>query len=120
MTLDSIDYVAVSTSRLDLGEVVAMVADPRAGATSTFSGTTRDNHYGESGGCVLLLACRRVRAYVCVCVCGVDHNSNAVVSTYLYTAALVPWRGKQAGKGRVSRADLVLVLPCGDFCLRLA
>lgn len=41
------DYVSVSTTCLDLGDIAAIVADPRAGATSTFSGTTRDNHFGE-------------------------------------------------------------------------
>lgn len=41
------DYVSVSTSALDLQRLTAMVSDPRAGATSTFSGTTRDNHNGK-------------------------------------------------------------------------
>lgn len=41
------DHVSVSTACLDLSEIAAMVADPRAGAISTFSGTTRDNHFGE-------------------------------------------------------------------------
>lgn len=41
------DHVSVSTTCLDLSEIAAIVADPRAGATSTFSGTTRDNHFGE-------------------------------------------------------------------------
>lgn len=42
------DHVSVSTACLELSEIAAIVADPRAGATSTFSGTTRDNHFGES------------------------------------------------------------------------
>eukprot|EP00903_Cladosiphon_okamuranus_P014840 g13741.t1 len=41
------DHVSVSTACLDLSEIAAMVADPRAGAISTFSGTTRDNHFGK-------------------------------------------------------------------------
>lgn len=45
--MDPRDYVSVSAVRLNLSEIAAMVADPCAGATSTFSGTTRDNHYGE-------------------------------------------------------------------------
>lgn len=42
------DHVSVSTASLELSEIAAVVADPRAGAISTFSGTTRDNHFGES------------------------------------------------------------------------
>lgn len=42
------DHVSVSTAFLEVSEIAAMVADPRAGAISTFSGTTRDNHFGES------------------------------------------------------------------------
>ena len=42
------DHVCVSTACLELSEIADMVADPRAGAISTFSGTTRDNHFGES------------------------------------------------------------------------
>lgn len=42
------DHVSVSTACLELSEIAAIVADPRAGAISTFSGTTRDNHFGES------------------------------------------------------------------------
>lgn len=49
MVMDPRDYVSVSTAALNLSDVAAMVSDPRAGATSTFSGTTRDNHHGESG-----------------------------------------------------------------------
>lgn len=41
------DHVSVSTACLELSEIAAIVADPRAGAISTFSGTTRDNHFGE-------------------------------------------------------------------------
>ncbi|CAB1098052.1 unnamed protein product [Ectocarpus sp. CCAP 1310/34] len=41
------DHVSVTHSCLQLGEIVEAVADPRAGAISTFSGTTRDNHYGK-------------------------------------------------------------------------
>ncbi|CAN0366436.1 unnamed protein product, partial [Hapterophycus canaliculatus] len=42
------DHVSVSTASLELSEIAAIVADPRAGAISTFSGTTRDNHFGEN------------------------------------------------------------------------
>lgn len=56
MDLRPKDHVAVSTARLDLGNVAAMVSDPRAGATSTFSGTTRDNHYGELQGCASMVS----------------------------------------------------------------
>lgn len=41
------DYVSVSTAALNLTSLADMVSDPCAGATSTFSGTTRDNHNGE-------------------------------------------------------------------------
>ncbi|CAM9162626.1 unnamed protein product, partial [Scytosiphon promiscuus] len=41
------DHVSVSTACLELSEIAAIVADPRAGAISTFSGTTRDNHFGK-------------------------------------------------------------------------
>lgn len=48
MTLNPSDYVCVSTATLNLSEIAAKVADPRAGAISTFAGTTRDNHFGET------------------------------------------------------------------------
>ncbi|CAN0230818.1 unnamed protein product [Ascophyllum nodosum] len=47
MVMDPRDYVAISMAPLNLAEITAIVADPRAGATSTFSGTTRDNHFGK-------------------------------------------------------------------------
>lgn len=41
------DYVSVSAEALGLTRLAGMVSDPCAGATSTFSGTTRDNHNGK-------------------------------------------------------------------------
>lgn len=56
------DHVAVSTACLELSEISAIVADPRAGAISTFSGTTRDNHFGERK-LVGVVMCSRVCAW---------------------------------------------------------
>ncbi|CAM9448155.1 unnamed protein product [Discosporangium mesarthrocarpum] len=41
------DYVHVGPEALDLSDLIRKVADPSAGAISTFSGTTRDYHNGK-------------------------------------------------------------------------
>lgn len=54
------DFVKITADIISLDEVAKLVHDPKAGAISTFSGTTRDNFEGKAASLALLFihSCR--------------------------------------------------------------